>query len=363
MNREEILNELLKKVMIVVEANKYNLASGVRDWNVPYTDKERMGDTYPSDFYVWDLIGIHIKSNEKSFIWRSYQDRVAIYQNKETGECGIDVNLFNPDKIDKFPSPDRDIVKQKGAWDEYTKSGILESDEIYEKVTNMLGFLLNAFTYKYDDVKDDVSFTSRLSEITKTKLADSKVGGHIDTYIKKIAHAIENNAQLKGYDYSLNQEEDIIIGLPEVMEINGWMDHEKQSNENSGFVSSIDASGYFLPSLTYKAGETGHTIHTTVPGVIARIYPESVINYEGKTNENSSVLNELLQMRLYDMLYEYTLGLNENATLEDVANTIFWRSKYSRVDEELASKLNATLEGRGEIFPTSQIINNTSKTM
>ena len=52
MNREEILNELLKKVMIVVEANKYNLASGVRDWNVPYTDKERMGDTYPSDFYV-----------------------------------------------------------------------------------------------------------------------------------------------------------------------------------------------------------------------------------------------------------------------------------------------------------------------
>ena len=32
-------------------------------------------------------------------------------------------------------------------------------------------------------------------------------------------------------------------------------------------------------------------------------------------------------------------------------------------DEELARKLNATLEGRGEIFSTSQIINSTSKTM
>ena len=68
-------------------------------------------------------------------------------------------------------------------------------------------------------------------------------------------------------------------------------------------------------------------------------------------------------MRLYDVLCKFTLGLNENATFEDVVNIIFWRSKYSLVDEELASKLNATLEGRGEIFSTSQIINSTSKTM
>ena len=362
MNREEMLNELLKKVMVVVEANKYNLSSGVRDWNVPYTDKERMVDTYPSDYYVYHKKGVSLNPF-KVFIWRSYQDRIAIRQDKETGECGIEVRLFNPDKVEKVSLPDGTISKKKGAHDTYTKEAIIATAEVFDKVTNMLGFLLNTFAYKYDDVKDDISFTSRLSEIAKTKLADSKVGGHIDTYIKKIAHAIENNAQLKGYDYSLNQEEGIIIGLPEVMEINGWMDHEKQSNETSGFVSSIDASGYFLPSLTYKAGETGHTIHTTVPGVIVRIYPESVINYEGKANENRSVLNELLKMRLYDMLYEYTLGLNENATFEDVANTIFWRSKYSLVDEELASKLNATLEGRGEIFPTSQIINSTSKTM
>ena len=64
MNREEMLNELLKKVMIVVEANKYCLSSGVRDCNVPYTDEERKGKTYPSDFYVWNLNGIHIKSNK-----------------------------------------------------------------------------------------------------------------------------------------------------------------------------------------------------------------------------------------------------------------------------------------------------------
>ena len=363
MNREEMLNELLKKAMIVVEANKYCLSSGVRDWNVPYTDKERMGDTYPSDFYDWNLNGIHIKSNKKSFIWRSYQDRVAIYQNKETLECDIDVRLFNPDKIDKFPSPDGDIVKQKGAWDEYTKSDILESEEVFDKVTNMLGFLLNAFIYKHDDVKDDVSFTSRLSEIAKTRLADSKVGGHIDTYIKKIAHAIENSAKLKGHDYSLNQEGDIIIGLPEAMEINGWMDHQKQSNETSGFESSIDANSSFLPSLTYKAGKTGYTIHTAVPGVFVRIYPESIIGYEGEANENSPVFQELLKMRLYDMLCEFTLGLNENATFEDVVNTIFWRSKYSRVDAELASKLNATLEGRGEIYPDSCIIKEPGKIM
>lgn len=70
MNREEMLNELLKKVMAVVEANKYNLSSAVRDWNVPYPPELMLqGKTHTSDYYSYSQ-GLNVGSNfVNQFIW------------------------------------------------------------------------------------------------------------------------------------------------------------------------------------------------------------------------------------------------------------------------------------------------------
>ena len=312
MNGEQILDELLKKVMVVVEANEYVLASGVRS---------RTNKNYENYEYN--------KNNDNNcaeFVLYSGFDRIIIEKNNITGNC--DVKYEEEDSTNGMAQwqPDIGFVSFCVGDRYYSKKDIIESDERFEKITEMLKPLLNAFKYKYADIVSGMAFNS--------KMLQSKVANHIELYMKKIADIIQNNGQLTGHFGPLDQDDNITIKL------------QKRTG----------SSGYPALVLTFETSKMA-IVHSDKNSIFKFMYPESIINYETKTEGNSPVLNDLRKMRLQDMLCEFTSGLGENATFEDVVNTIFWRSRHPFVNDELAREINSLLGGRGLVYPETQIQN------
>ena len=177
------------------------------------------------------------------------------------------------------------------------------------------------------------------------KLKSSNVGNYIDTYMKKIAHAIENGTELKGFERGPiihpGKETNIKLRLPA----------QTMYSTLSSFDESIDN---FVPMLSYTSVEDFWGDHDA-SFVLARICPKSIIEYNGQVSEDSKVLRELQLMHLQGVLCEYTSGLNSDATFEDVATAIHLRSKYKCVYPGFAEQANLLLDGRGTVFPEEAI--------
>lgn len=245
-----------------------------------------------------------------------------------------------------------------GGWDEirFEIKDILTNDDLYENVMKWLEEPLNRYRFKAEDIISKKAYN--------LKPENSNISSQIESFIYKLAFALEKGIAGKTYVHES-------YGSRRIKPVNfyyrpGNWSCLKKINLNVYYDGKFEKTfeNYLLPGGTETHECNLNEILKVVDlNVIANIKLEILPNIE-----ESPLLLQFIRLKLPEYFAKFTKGLNQKATVQDVAEVIKFRlnhdycvcndenfvydpeNNFSEDVRQEIAKIDENLEDRGTVF-------------